>query len=290
MEQGRPAFFVRFHPCFRTLLQRFLYSLLVQIGLDAAAPGRPDPGRDQAEYEAALARVLKSCRANDRRLGLLNLFWLAHTRDLVECLRELEAQRPAVRKLKYSLHPLLSTFFKQMDLTARREVEREDPEHSAFLTGERENLSLVEALIEDGFAVTEGSINDVDFNQFLAANKRYRISADLFFEIYSILVRETERRVREGDRGVLLRVARHLPGLPREHYQTQSGAVKIMMSTPVMAYLFGDAWNVGSKLLNSPKLRAESERRRPQEVVDVFLDLVNNVKRFEIVAHLRDRV
>jgi class 3 adenylate cyclase len=209
---------------------------------------------------------------------------------LVECLRELETKKPAVRKLKYSLHPLLSTFFRQMDLTARREVEREDPAHAAFLAGERENLSLVEALIDDGFAVTEASITDLDFNQFLAANKRYRISADRFFEIYSILVRDAERRVREGDRGLLTRVARHMPGLPREHYLTQSGAVKIMMNTPVLAYLFGDAWNVGSKLLNSAKLRAEAERRKPQEVLDVFLDLVNNVKRFEILAHVRDRV
>jgi class 3 adenylate cyclase len=292
MEQGKPAYFVRFHPRFRTLLQRFLNSLLVQIGLDAATTplGRPDAAKDQAEYEAALARVLKSCRANDRRLGLLNLFWLAHTRDLVECLRELEQKKPAVRKLKYSLHPLLSTFFKQMDLQARREVEREDPEQAAFLAGERENLSLVEALIEDGFAVSEASITDVDFNQFLAANKRYRLSPDLFFEIYSILVREAERRMREGDRGLLARVARHLPGLPREHYLTQSGAVKIMMSPPVMTYLFADAWNIGAKLMNSPKIRSEADRRRPQELLDVFLDLVTNVKRFEIVAHLRDRV
>lgn len=292
VERGKAVYFVRFHPRFRTLLQRFIQSLLVQIGLDASGTpwGRPDPSKDQAEYEAALARVLKSGRATDRRLGVINLFWLAHTRDLVECLREIEAKKPAVRKLKYSLHPLLSTFYKQLDQAARRDVEHEDPDHAAFLAGDSENLSLVDALLEDGFAFTEASIGDLDFNQFLAANKRYRLSADVFFEVYSILVRDTERRVREGDRGLLSRVARFMPDLPREHYQTQSGATKIMMNAQVMTYLLGDAWSVGARLTASAKIRAESERRRPQELLDVFLDLVNNVKRFEIVSHVRDRV
>ena len=292
VERGQPVYFVRFHPRFRTLLQRFLHSLLVQIGLEHSGTpfGRPDPAKDQSEYETALARVLKSGRATDRRQGLLNLFWLAHTRDLVECLREMEAKKPAVRKLKYSLHPLLSTFYKQMDQAARREVEGEDPGQAALLSGNCENLSLVEALIEDGFAFTEASISELDFNQYLAANKRYRLSADAFFEMYSILVRETERRVREGDRGLLSRIARHMPGLPREHYSTQSGAVKIMMNTHVMTYLFSDGWTVGAKLVASPKIRAEAERRRPQELLDAFLDLVSNVKRFEIVSNVRDRL
>jgi class 3 adenylate cyclase len=47
---------------------------------------------------------------------------------------------------------------------------------------------------------------------------------------------------------------------------------------------------VGTRLMASPKLRAETERRRPAEIMDAFLELLTNVKRFEIVAHVRDRV
>jgi hypothetical protein len=79
-----------------------------------------------------------------------------------------------------------------------------------------------------------------------------------------------------------------MPTCP-QHYSTQSGAVKIMMNTHVMTYLFSDGWTVGAKLVASPKIRAEAERRRPQELLDVFLDLVSNVKRFEIVSNVRDR-
>ena len=292
-DSGRYFYGVRFDPRLRAELQRFLRALLVQIGaaVPPAAGGRAEPPEKvQADYEASLGRLLRSVRSTDRRQGLLNLFWLAHTLDAAEHLRELETRTPALRKAKYSLHPLLSSFYRRVDHAARREVEQADPAQVAFLAGGGENTSLVDSLIEDGFAFTEVTIQDLDFNLYLSSNKRYRLSADLFFEVYSILVRETERRLRLGDRGLLARIARHIPGLPKAQLQTQSGIVKVMMNTQVMTYLFGDAWNTGARLMSSPKLKAESERREPAEVLDAFLDLVAGVKRFEILSQVREAV
>jgi len=290
-EEGRAVFLVKFHPRLRSLLQRYLQGLLAQIGVEPSAPPRRDVGeRDQAEYEAAVGRVLHSARSTDRRQGLANLFWLAHTRDLAVCLKEMEAKSPAVRKLKYSLHPLLSSFYRRVDQQARRDFEKAQPEHAALLAAQGENTALVDALIEDGFAFTEVSIAGFDFNQFLASNKRYRIGADVFFEIYQALLRDTERRLKEGDRGLLARVARHLPGLLREQYQAQSSVVKIMMNAHVMTYLLGDPWKAGARILASPKVKTEVERRGSAEIVDAFLDLVSGVKRFEIASFVRDRV
>jgi len=291
-EEGRDVFFVRFHPRLRTLLQRFLQGLLVQIGLPATGPQRPPESnaKDQSEYEAALVRVLRSARSVDRRLGLINLFWLAHSRDVAESLKEMESKTPAVRKLKYSLHPLLATFYRQLDQSTRKEADKDASEAADLLSGSRENTGLVEALIEDGFAFTEPTLADLDFNQFLGSNRRYRISSDLFFEVYTVLIRETERRLREGDRGLLSRVARHMPGLNKEQCQSQQGVVKVMMNGHVMTYLFGDAWTTGAKLMASAKVKAETERRKPAEIIDAFLELVNGVKRFEIMSHVRDRM
>jgi class 3 adenylate cyclase len=229
-------------------------------------------------------------RLSDRREGLANLFWLAHTRDAAEHLRDLERKTPPVRRLKYSLHPLLSSFYRRVEQAARREAEREAPERLAFLLGRSENGALVDALIDDGFAVTELTVADLDFNRFLAANKRYRISGEVFYEIYSVLLRETDRRVREGERGLMGRLARHLPGLPREQVQSPSGLAKVMLNSHVMTYLLADAWNTGVKLMASPRIKAETGRRRPAEIVDAFLDLVTGVRRFELLAHVRDHV
>jgi len=172
----------------------------------------------------------------------------------------------------------------------RRTVEQADPARASFLAGARENVSLVEAIIEDGFAFTELSISEFDFNAFLASNKRYRLAADLFFEMYSVLLKETERRLRENDRGLQARVARHLPGLPKEQLQTQAGIVKVMANAQVLTYLLGDVWTTGAKLLAVEKLRAEAGRRRSAEITEVFLDVVKGVKRFELISHLRDQI
>ncbi len=277
VEKGKRVYFVHTHARLRSLLQRFLQGLLVQIGVETPGASRPDQAaRDQADYEAALTRVLASAHAADRRLGLVNLFWLAHSREVAEILKELESKNPGVRKAKYSLHPLLATFYKHLDQGARKDS--------------KESSSLVEAIVDDGFAFTEATIQSVDFNQYLPVNKRYRLAVDVFFEIYQTLLRDAERRIRESDRGLVSRIQRYMPGLPREQWTTQPGLVKIIMNAPVMTYLFSDAWTVGSKLVASPKLKAETERRRPSEILETFLDLVSGVKRFEILSGIRERV
>jgi class 3 adenylate cyclase len=288
LESGRPLYSVRIHPRLSGLLARFIQVRLAEIA-DPARPAANGASREDAEYETSLLAVLRAVVAADRRQGLLNLCWLALTRDAAEVVKGLEAKDSAVRKLKYNLHPLLSPFHRRVHQALARLVEQEE-DQAQVLAGSLGNTGLIEALIDDGFAFTELGIADLDFNQFLAANKRYRISADLFFEIYTILVRETERRLREADRGLLGRVASHLPGLTREHLQTHSGLVKVMMNGHVLPYLLADAWGTGTKLTSSPRLRAEAERRRPSEVMDVFLDLVAGVKRFEVLSHLRDQV
>jgi class 3 adenylate cyclase len=275
-DQDADVYFVNIHPRLRTLLRRFVQGLLVQIGVPSS--GRTDAAKDQAEYETALGRLLRAVWAADRRQGLLNLFWLAMSRDVAEFLRELETKNPPVKKAKYSLHPLLSSFYRRIDQEFRKAVLSQ------------ENPALVESLIEDGFAMTELRASDLDFNQFLAANKRYRLSPECFFEIQQILVQETERRLREGDRGLLNRVARYLPALPRDQYLKSGSLLKVMMSGPILTYLLGDPWTTGSRLMTSTVLRAETERRKSSEIIDAFLDLVTNVKRFEVLCGARDRI
>lgn len=277
---NREVFFVNVQPKLRVQLRRHLQALFSQIGVPVDS--RLDPFREQSDYEQALSRIVRSVRASDRRQGLLNLFWLAHSKDIAEYLREMEAKQPAVRKAKYSLHPILSSAYKRLEQEGRKEK-------NGRVLG-YENPALVESIIEDGFAFTEVSSGEMDFHAFLTDNKRYRLPAEVFFELQQVLVRETERRLREGDRGLLSRAARHLPGLPRDQYLKPSSLIKIMMNAHVLPYLLGDAWTTGSRLLASPTVKAEAERRKPAEIIDAFLDVITGAKRFELVCQVRDRV
>ncbi len=279
-DDGRSVFLVHVHSRLRSLQLRFLEAQLGQIGAITLRGG--DPGRDYSEYEAALVRVVRSVRQADRRQGLLNLFWLVHSRHSGEHLRTLEARSPALRRAKQSLFPLLQSFYRRVDQDCRRAREGE-----ALVSGE--NTSLVDSIVDDGLAFTEISVSDLDLSHFLAANKRYRIPAEVFFEIQQVLVREAERRLREGDRGLLARCGQHLPELPREAYLRPGSLLKIVMSGPVLNYLLGDHWTTGPRLIAGPALRAEAERRRGPEVLDAFLELTAALRRFEIVSHLRER-
>jgi class 3 adenylate cyclase len=280
-DDGRSVFLVHVHSRLRSLQQRFLEAQLGQIGAITLRGG--DPGRDYSEYEAALARVVHSVRQTDRRQGLLNLFWLAHSRHSAEHLRTLEARSPALRRAKQSLFPLLQSFYRRVDQDCRRAREGE-----AVASGE--NPSLVASIVDDGFAFTELSVAELDLSHFLSANKRYRIPPEVFFEIQQVLVREAERRLREGDRGLLARCVRHLPELSRESYLRPGSLLRIVMCGPVLTYLLGDPWTTGPRLAAGPALRAEAERRRGPEVLDAYLELAAAVRRFEIVSHLRERV
>ncbi len=282
-DEGRGVFLVHAHARLHALQLRFLETQLAQIGAITLRPGG-DHRRDYADYEAALLQVVRSVRRADRRQGLLNLFWLAHSRDAAEHLHSLELRSQTLRKGKQSLFPLLQSFYRRIDLECRKTRDGED------LATAGENPSLVTAIIDDGFAFTETSLLDLDLSHFLAQNKRYRIPPEVFFEIQQVLVREADRRLREGDRGLLVRCARHLPQLAREHYLKPGSLLRIVMSGPVLTYLLGDPWTTGPRLLGCPAVRAEAERRRGPEVLDAFLELTAGLRRFEIVSHLRERV
>lgn len=285
-EDGQELYYVAFHPRFRTLLQRYLESLLGQIGIEVPSPpARRSAESVQAEYEMAFSRILRSVRQADRGLGLANLFWLAHSLDVAQVLHDLEAKTPAVRRGKYSLHPLLSSFYRRLEQDVRK-----DQTGEALRVRARDNPALVDALVDDGFAFTETSAADLELQHFLTHNKRYRITADLFFEMHQILQKEAERRLRDGERAFMGRVARHLPGLPRDEHLRPSGLNKISMNGHVLAYLMADAWGTGAKLQASPMLRAEAERRKPAEFVDAFMDFLANVRRFEILCGAREHV
>lgn len=289
LQEGREVYFVRFPPKLRPLLVPFLKGALAQVGmvfpeLSARAEVR---ARELEEYEQALVRTLVSVRSTDRRLGLANLFWLATSREVALALREIEVRNAAVKKSKYQVHALLAQFYRRVDQAVRKELDKQAPESVASLTRGHENLSLIEAILDDGLAFTETGVADLDVTAVLRENRRYRISPDALLEMQGILAREVDRRLKEGDKGLLQRIARHAPGVPKEQQQTGQGTLKLALNPHVMTYLLADVWGTGSHLLSSHRLKAEAERTN---LPDAFLELVGVLKRFELIADIRDRV
>src|SRR5262245_34289200 len=270
------------------MLTLFVKGALAQLGLPFPELN-PKPevrARDLAEYEQAMVRTLRSIRSTDRRLGSANLFWVATSREVALCLREIEAKNAQVKKAKHSIHLVLAQFFRRVDQAVRKELEKSSP-GAALLAADRENTGLIDAILDDGLAFTETGVADLDVALVLRENRRYRLSADALFELQGVLAREVERRLREGDKGLLQRIARHAPGVPKEQQQTSAGALKLALNPHLMTYLLADAWKTGSHILGSSRLKAEAERTN---LPDAFLEFVTVLKRFEVIADIRDRV
>ncbi len=290
LEDGREVLRVRCHPGLRTVLGRFLLALLRQFEAEATGALAPEYHKEQSDYEAILLQILGSTRAADRRMGLLNLFWLAHARDVAGCVADLEKTAPFVKEHKVMLPSYLAPVYRRIDAMARRKAEAADPELAELRAGGRENESLIAALTEDGYAFTEAEVERLELADFVAANQRRRYPAELFSEISQVLVRETQSRLHAGDAGLLGRITRHMPRLSREQLEHPDGVLKAALNAHVMTYLFADAWGTGPSLLASATIRKAVKQRRPSEVVGGFLDIVEGLKRFEILCHLGARV
>jgi len=289
---GQPLYLVRFHPRLQTLLQGYLKIALAEVGvqLPDLSPKPEVRARDRAEYEAALHRALRGVRFTDRRLGLGNLFWLAHSREVARQLRQLEARAPQVKRVKHALPAMLSALCRRAEQDVRRELERSAPEQVMLLNGGQENTSIVDAVLDDAFYFTETSFEEMNLGDFIANDRRHRVTAPVFEEFKNVLVREVERRVGDGDRALLARIARHAPDIPREELGTPKGALRAAFCPPVMLALLADAWGTGARLQAAARLRSEVERRGASEVVESLIEFVGALKRFELLSALRDRV
>jgi class 3 adenylate cyclase len=290
VEKGRAVLPVNHHGKVRNALHRFLVGLLVQTGVDLrGVPAPSDPAREQSDFEALLERALRSVYESDRRLGLANLFWLAHSREVAAGFRELETKLPGLRRSKHALQPLLASFYRRLDVGARRAVDQSAPGRMSFLAGPGPS-PVLDAILDDGIALFETSVTELDLTQFLYGNKRYKVTVELFNEFTNVLAGELERRLREGDRGLQSRISRHVPGLSKEQQLMPGGLLRLAMHPQLQAYLMADAWGTAARVAQAPRLRAEAEKRRPSELVDALLDLCTGLRRFELLDHARSRI
>ena len=284
LDEGREVFLVHVHSRLRLLQQRFLEGQLGQIGAltlrtrrsgaglrrvrggarargHVGARGRPAPGAAQPVLAGAQPR---RGRAPARRSSSA-------------------ASRCARASSRSSRCCSRSTAASTRTAAARAMARAAPPSPRARRSRPRSSTTASPSPRRRRPSSTSG--------RFLASNKRYRIAPEAFYEIQQVLVREAERRLREGDRGLLARLARHLPLVPREHYlKPQSARADRARARRCRPTCWATPGPPARGSLASPAIKAEVERRRGAEVLDAFLELSVSLRRFELVSHVRDRV
>jgi class 3 adenylate cyclase len=288
-ESGQLLYYVQHHSKLQSLAQAFVSRLFGELG-----PDRPDErAAEEAEEEYAelLERILVNSLLQDRRIGLVNLFWLSHSKEIAETISKLTTSSPEIARLRFSIHPLLARFYEKVWREACREVDSERPGQLRFALGDSVRSSLVEAIIEDQLPLTCTDVNAVDFETILKNNSRFRISFEMFSELYALLLQEIERRMTAKESIFVKKLERHLPTMEPESYSLPAHRIKMLFNPDIRRHLLSDPWRVGVKLLESERLKREAERgTEPLTVLEAFDELATAVQRFEVLSRLWDDI
>jgi class 3 adenylate cyclase len=292
-EGRRLVYYVQHHPNLRGLAQSYLAGLLEDFSPEAIRPARATAASKSAEqdYARLLSRILTHALTQERRLGLVNLFWLSHSREIAETIEKIAEGNTLLGRVRFSIHPLLARFLHDCWATACREVEREHPGHLRLVLGSSLRQSLVDVIIDDQLPLVLADIDSLDFAELLSANTRYRLSHEIFSEIMSLLRAQIEERLGRADPLLLTKIRRHLPALEPESYTLPAQITKMLFNPELRRHLFSDAWRVGARLASSPRLSAELGRGvDPLSLLETFDELLCAVQRFELLCWGREKI
>lgn len=279
-QEGRETLLVELHPGLKKAAREAIDGLYRSATQQA--------GADPVPYINLVRQLLWNILENERRLGLLNLFWLAHSKEVSEVIQDYFSQ-PGIRPLvRYQIHPLLRGLYRDVFTSVWQTFRAQRPEKLKYGIGADFSTALIEAVFEEQLPLTEVSVARINLAQVLGPhNRRFKLGFVEFKEIFA-LCRE---RVREGfqrnEVRLLEAVRRALPTIPRESYADERVQVKILFNTRVLQYLLLDYEGLVPKLMARLAANVEGEKRRAQEVLEDYLDLIQALKRTEVIDILR---
>jgi class 3 adenylate cyclase len=250
--------------------------------------GSPEEAAERA-YHDALQETLRSVAAADRRQGLTNLFWLAHSREVSEEMEKHFSGPAAVSQVRYQIHPLLSGIMRRADEASRSAAGRPQRAIHDFRRGGTWNDSIVRAVTEEQLALTEPDPRAFDPSRVLVhGNRRFRIGAAAFAEILDVLRSRLVRAVAEGDRGVGALLRRVCPSPPPDSGASAEAWNKFVFADPVREHLLHDLDGAVALLQRSRTLRREITAERSwSELFEGYAEVTRCVRRAETVHLLR---
>lgn len=280
---------------FRELVDAAYRALAAKPTKDAglAGPGGwGGAGSPASRFEEILDAILTNILERERRLGLLNLFWIAHSKDAAEIIQEFFS-RPGIKiDLRYQIHPLLQGAYRNAHTRAWTRFKSQRGERLRHNLGSRFNPRLIECVMDDQLPLTEVSLARLNLAQVLVEqNKRFRVSFREFKEIHAACRERLREGLQRKDARLLELLRRNFPSFRPELYDDERAANRILFNSRVLMYLLADFAGLGTKLLGNPILKAEAAARKGwSELLMDYLDLLRAVKRSEAVDLVRQAV
>ena len=151
-----------------------------------------------------LVTIITNVIRAERRTGILNLFWLAFSKDFSMILNDYFNKRGVKNNIKYQMHPMLSGLLTSAMRLSYQKAAQTAERMIAFNLGVNFNDSLIMSIINDQFPLTETEIRKISLQDILSEyNKRYTLPFKAFNEIYLILQKRIKRGLDERERPLI---------------------------------------------------------------------------------------
>jgi class 3 adenylate cyclase len=243
-------------------------------------------------FEEALESVLDTIVAQERRLGLMNLFWLAHSKSVAEVLQGFFSQSGIKGSIKYQMHAFLRGVHRNTLDRVWARFKHHNGNALRQNLGADFNPALIDCIVDDQLPFTETSLARLNFQQVLVDNnKRFRLNFSEFREIHAAFRDRLRVVLRRRDPRVVEVIHRWWPDLRPEAYEEERCAVRLLFNTQVLTYLLAEFAGSATATFRSPVGRLERlTHRNWSDLVLDYLDIIQAVKRSEVVDLARQTV
>lgn len=298
---GEERLLVELHPPLqRSAREVVAYFYRTLTSKDPSAPPTlaSGPGADPySRYFYLLSEILTNIIEGERRQGLLNLFWLAHSKQVVETIHDFFAQSNIKTYVKYQMHPLLGGLYRGVLASVWQRFKSLKEETLSHNLGSDFNTALIDSIIDDQLPLTEVDLSKLTFvelaSQILVEqNKRFRIGFKEFKEIFAICRDRLREGIQRKEEPLLSLVRRSLPSTFHERtLEDERSLLRILFNSRILTHLFMDYGAVGQRILANPTLRAGLERNRGWlDLLNAYLDFAQALKRTEMIGILRELI
>jgi hypothetical protein len=257
-----------------------------------AAGPRPGGGDAQEAYLKLLTEITSNIIANDRRLGLLNLFWLAHSKEIAQVIDEFFQNARVKAHIRYQMHPLLRGFYRNAHRLVWQRVRTTAPDRLRYNLGDDFNQNLIESIFDDQLPLTEPGVAQLNLAHVLIdQNKRFRLTFAEYKEISTICRDRLRAGLARREPRLLELLAQRLSSIPPAQYGEDKAEQKLLFNSHLLTYLVTDFEGTGERLRGNRILRQGAERRGGWgELLADYRDLVDAVRRTEVIDLLRQGI
>ena len=275
----------------RDLVEHIYRGLSAGGGEQAAFASGKDAGAFD-RFEEVLEKVLAAIVAQERRLGLMNLFWLAHSKVAADVLQEVFSSPGVKLSIKYQMHPFLAGVHRNaLERVWARFRHRNGNALRQNLGGDF-NMALIDCIVDDQLPLTETNPARLNFQQVLVDNnKRFRLTFPEFREIHTLFRERVRDVLRRRDSRTFELLRGWLPDVRPEAYDDERFVTRLLFHRQAITYLLAELADAGDGTTRSPVHRLERvTRRRWSDLILDYLDLLQAVKRSEVVDRVRQNV